>query len=73
MDNSTILHKLEEQEKKIDKIYKSVEQTRKYFMWTLILTAVFFALPLIGMAVILPSLISNMSALYDISSDVMAY
>lgn len=39
---------------KLDAIYKSVEQTRKYFMWTLILSLIFFILPIIGLAIIIP-------------------
>ena len=49
-----ILKKLQEQEVKIDKIFKSVEKTRKYFLWTLIITIVLFVLPLIGLALAIP-------------------
>lgn len=49
-----ILNKLKEQELKIDAIYKSLEKMRKYFLWTLILSLVFFVLPLIGMMFVLP-------------------
>jgi type IV secretory pathway component VirB8 len=47
--------KLGSQEEKLREIYKSVEKTRKYFLWTLILSLLFFVLPLIGLAIILPS------------------
>jgi TRAP-type mannitol/chloroaromatic compound transport system permease small subunit len=50
-----ILKKLQEQEVKIDLMYKSVEKMRKYFMWTFILSLVFFILPLIGLMFVLPS------------------
>ncbi|MES2436410.1 MAG: hypothetical protein V4519_00180 [Patescibacteria group bacterium] len=49
---------LEDQQKKIDAIYVSVEKTRKYFFWTLIITVVLFVLPLIAMAFAIPSFIN---------------
>ncbi len=45
-------------EEKIDAIYRSVEKTRKYFLWTLIGSAVVFVLPLIGLVFALPSFFS---------------
>ncbi|MDO8572447.1 MAG: hypothetical protein Q7S11_01595 [bacterium] len=58
------LNILKELDVKIDKIYKSVEKTRKYFQWTLITSLIFFVLPLIVMAVILPSLLNGISTFY---------
>jgi len=49
---------LDEQTKKIDAIYRSVEKTRKYFLWTMIITAVLFILPLVGLLIIIPQFIS---------------
>jgi type IV secretory pathway component VirB8 len=46
---------LKDQRELIEKIYSSVEKTRKYFLWTLIATIVAFVLPLIIMAFVLPS------------------
>lgn len=46
-------------EEKVDKIYVSVEKTRKYFLWTLITSVVLFVLPLIGIAFALPSFMTN--------------
>ena len=57
-----ILKKLQEQEIKIDSMYKSVEKMRKYFMWTFILSLVFFVLPLLGLIFVLPSLWNTLSA-----------
>jgi hypothetical protein len=51
--------KLEDLEKKIDAIYVSVEKTRKYFFWTMIITIVVLVLPLIAMVFIIPSFISS--------------
>jgi len=56
-----ILKKLEEQEKKIDAIFVSVERTRKYFMWTLIISVAVIVLPLIGVAILLPTLLNSIA------------
>ncbi|PIR57762.1 MAG: hypothetical protein COU71_02310 [Parcubacteria group bacterium CG10_big_fil_rev_8_21_14_0_10_38_31] len=61
MENE-ILKKIEESDQKIDEIYKSVEKTRKYFLWTLIITLAVFILPLIALAFIVPSFLSSYSA-----------
>ncbi|HZX50393.1 MAG TPA: hypothetical protein VFE94_04625 [Candidatus Paceibacterota bacterium] len=58
MDEQHILQKLEEQEKKLEAIYRSVEKTRKYFLWTLIITAVVFLLPLLGLLFLIPKVLS---------------
>jgi len=50
-DSETRLRLLEE---KIDKIYISVEKTRKYFLWTTIITVALFVLPLVGLVFVLP-------------------
>lgn len=60
MDNE-ILKKLEESDQKINEIYKSVEKTRKYFLWTLIITLAVLILPLIAMMFIIPSFLSGYS------------
>jgi type II secretory pathway component PulF len=49
-----ILKKIEEQDEKLDEIYKSVETTRKYFLVALIITVVAIILPLIGLMFIIP-------------------
>lgn len=46
-------------EQKIDAVYVSTEKTRKYFMWTMITSVVLFVLPLIGVALIIPSFLSS--------------
>jgi type IV secretory pathway component VirB8 len=46
-------------EEKINSIYISVEKTRKYFLWTLITSVVLFVLPVIGIALVLPSFMTN--------------
>lgn len=56
-----LLKKLEEQDKKINAILLSVERTRKYFLWTLIISVVVIVLPLIGMLFLLPTLLNSIS------------
>lgn len=51
--------KLIELEEKINKIYISVEKTRKYFLWTGIITVALFVLPLIGILFVAPSFIKD--------------
>jgi hypothetical protein len=53
-----IRKQLEDQAKKIDLIYRSVEVTRNYFKWTLIITVAVIVLPLIGMLFMIPALMS---------------
>ncbi len=57
--------RLDRLEKKIDAIYVSVEKTRKYFLGTLIATAVAFVLPLIGLLFAIPTFLSTLN---DINS-----
>ena len=61
-----ILIKLEEQEKKIDAIYKSVEKTRKYFLWTLIITVVTILLPLVALIFVIPWFLKIITSAYSI-------
>ena len=56
-----ILKKLAEQDKKLDAIYKSVEKTRKYFLWALIITIVVIVLPLIGLFFAIPKFLNTVN------------
>ena len=51
--------KMVEIEKKIDAIYVSVEKTRKYFLWSMILTIVFLVLPLVALVFVIPMFMSS--------------
>ncbi|MEI8175018.1 MAG: hypothetical protein WCG28_03655 [bacterium] len=51
--------KIEEQGLKIDAIYKSVEKTRRYFLIMTWITVIAIVLPLVGLAITLPSFFSN--------------
>jgi hypothetical protein len=50
---------LREQRALLESIHKSVEQTRQYFLWTLIITVVLFILPLLGLAFAIPSFMNT--------------
>ena len=65
MENE-ILRKLAEQEQKINQIYRSIEQMRKYFLWTLIITLAVIILPLIGLAIAIPKLLNTYSSIGNI-------
>lgn len=61
MENDTISleQQIKEQGVLLQNVYRSVEKTRKYFLWTLILTIVFFLLPLIGLIVVIPMALNS--------------
>ena len=49
-----VLEKLKEQDKKLNAIYQSVEKTRRYFLWTLVIAIIMIVLPLIGLVIVIP-------------------
>jgi hypothetical protein len=63
-----ILKKLEEQDGKLEAIYKSIERMRKYFLWTLIVTIATIVLPLIALIAILPWFIKTITSAYSIGA-----
>ena len=62
MNEEEILAKLTLLEGKIDAVHRSAEKTRKYFLWTIIITAATVLLPLIGLSFVLPQFLSTYSA-----------
>lgn len=60
-----ILKKIEENNKKIDAVYESVEKTRKYFFWSAIINILVFVLPLIGLILIIPWFLGTMTSGYS--------
>ena len=46
-------------EEKIDKIFVSVEKTRRYFMWTLIISVAVVVLPAIGLVFVIPYFLNS--------------
>jgi hypothetical protein len=59
--------KIDEQGVKIDAIYASVEKTRRYFLIVTWVTVFAVILPLIGLAIEIPNLINQYSALSNIN------
>jgi hypothetical protein len=62
MSNNEIHALLRKQERKLNLLYESVEKTRKYFLWTLIVTAITFVLPLLMLLIALPWVISTITS-----------
>lgn len=54
-----ILKKLEEQDVKIEAIWRSVEKSRKYFLITAWITIGAIVLPMIGLALALPAFLNS--------------
>lgn len=46
-------------EAKIDAIFVSVEKTRKYFFWTMIVTVVVVVVPAVGLLFAIPAFLNN--------------
>ena len=60
--NEELQKRIDAQDQMIGRIYESVEKTRKYFLWTMIGTIVMFVLPIFGMLIIIPKLISGFTS-----------
>lgn len=61
-----ILNRLQAQEDLLQKVYISTEKTRKYFMWTLIVSVAVILLPLVGLMFVVPAFLSTIGAAYGI-------
>jgi hypothetical protein len=61
-----VLEKIENQDKKLDEIFKSVEKMRKYFLWTLVVAVATVVLPLVALIVILPWFLNVITSAYNI-------
>ena len=57
---------LASQDEKLERIYQSVEKTRRYFLWTMIATVVTFVLPLVGLIFAVPFFLSTLSSAYGL-------
>lgn len=51
--------RLDVQDELLEKIYISTEKTRKYFLWTLIISLVVFILPLLGLLFVIPTFLNT--------------
>ena len=70
MDNQDLQKQLDEQQQALVKIFKSVEQTRKYMLWSGITSLVMFVIPLIIVVIALPKIISVFTSSMDIFESV---
>lgn len=60
--NEDVIKRIDAQDQKLAAIYESVEKTRKYFMWTLVITVAAVLLPMIGLVFVIPSFLNTLSA-----------
>lgn len=58
MEND-VSKRLDAIETKIEAVYQSAEKTRKYFLWTMIVTIAMFVVPLIALIVVVPFFLSS--------------
>ncbi len=66
MNNDNLEKELKDQRLIIESIYNSVEKTRKYFMWSLIITVVFLVLPIVAMIFVIPFALSSYSEILNL-------
>jgi len=59
------------QDEKLDAILKSVEKTRKYFLFMIWSTILIVVLPLIGLAIAIPRLIETYSVYFEQITDLL--
>jgi len=62
-----ILKKIEAQEERLQQIYISVEKTRKYFFWTMIITIITIILPIIALIFVIPWFLGLLTSAYGIN------
>ncbi len=55
-----------ELEAKIDAIYISVEKTRKYILWTGLITLGIVVLPIIGLLFAIPAFLNNLETITNL-------
>ena len=60
-----IKRRLDAQAELLEKIYRSTEKTRKYFLWTMIISVVIFVLPLISLVFVIPKFISTYASMLE--------
>ncbi len=61
-----ILNRLRAQDELLQKIYTSAEKTRKYFMWTLIISVAVVVLPLLGLVFVIPTFLATIGGAYGV-------
>ncbi len=58
--------RLAEQDRKLDKIYVSIEKMRKYFFWTMIITIATIVIPILALIVVIPWFLGVITNAYNI-------
>jgi type II secretory pathway component PulF len=58
-----LLQKIEEQGRRLDEVAKSVNQIKRYFFWTLVISVLVIMLPLLGLIAVIPQFLSTYSNL----------
>lgn len=59
-----ILNRIAVQEELLQRVYVSVEKTRNYFRWTLIISVAVVVLPIVGILFAVPALLSTLGSAY---------
>lgn len=57
--------RLDAQDKKLEEVYQSTEKTRKYILWSFIITAATIVLPLIALAFVIPWFVHTITSAYS--------
>ncbi|MBU1203133.1 hypothetical protein KKH39_03805 [Patescibacteria group bacterium] len=57
--------KIEDLQSKVDQMYKLAMTVKKMFIWSMILSLLFFVIPLIILIFMLPSMINTISGAYS--------
>jgi len=60
-DHQALFDKISELETKVDKVYKSSERIRKYFLWTGIITVVVIVGPLLLLPLVIPAFLQSVT------------
>lgn len=61
MIDDELRQRLDVLEKKLDAVFTSAEKTRKYILWTAVVSILVIVLPLIGLVFVIPSFLNTYS------------
>ncbi|MCK5081153.1 MAG: hypothetical protein KAQ63_03235 [Candidatus Moranbacteria bacterium] len=60
-----LIQKLAQQEQQLNEIHKTVKQLKRYFLTTIIVSAITFLLPVIGLVITIPWLIRTFESTFQ--------
>jgi len=63
LTNEDLIKKLDGLEQKMDESTRQITSLRRYFMWTLIISAAVVILPIIGLIIAIPQFLSTYQGL----------